>query len=135
MSKWLYTTLICLIAAIAICQQNTFRCFNQDNNNAIKLYVEYKDDEPVSLKYKGQNSNILLVKKGKAKLEDKTSTFSETYIEMINNQIQGKYIFTHSGNYDYITYIRKDGKKFKFTINIDDSLDPNGNGFRTTPCF
>ena len=53
----------------------------------------------------------------------------------MNGQINGKYNFTHSGNYDYIEYIRKDGKKFKFTINLNNSLNPEGDGFRSTPCY
>ena len=132
----LITTFFCLTSLVALSQQKTFRCFDCDNNIKIKISVEYLGDKPISLKYKGQSSSITLKKiEGSLKFRDGYSVFTESYTEIVNGQTNGKYNFTHSGIYDYIEYIRRDGEKFKFTINLDDSLNSEGNGFRTTSCY
>lgn len=132
----LITTFFCLTSLVALSQQKTFRCFDCDNNIKIKISVEYLEDIPISLKYKGQSSSITLKKiEGSLKFQNGYSQFTESYTEIVNGQTNGKYNFTHSGIYDYIEYIRRDGEKFKFTINLDDSLNSEGNGFRTTSCY
>jgi len=136
MIKFILTNFFCFTAILAFSQQKSFRCFECNNNVNLKISIEYVDDTPFSLKYKGQNSSIILKKiKGSLKTQNGTSGFTESYNEIVNGQSNGKYIFTHSGNYDYIKYIRKDGKKFDFTVNLDDSINPNGDGYRKTPCY
>ena len=138
MIKKFFLTFFCFTSILAFSQQKSYRCFECDNNVNHKISVEYVDETPFSLKYKGQNSSILLKKiKGSLKTQKGYSSYTESYIEIVDGQPNGngKYNFTHSGNYDYIQYIRKDGKKFDFTINLDDSTDPNGDGYRLTPCY
>ena len=136
MIKYIFLTFICFTSIPAFSQQKSYRCFECDNNVNLKISVEYVDETPFSLKYKGQNSSFLLKKiKGSLKTKKGYSSFTESYIEIVDGQPNGKYNFTHSGNYDYIQYIRKDGKKFDFTINLDDSTGPNGDGYRLIPCY
>ena len=127
---------IFLLVANFVYSQKSYRCFDCDNNEKLKISVEYLDDTPVFIKYKGQNSSIFLtlIKENKKSNKGYSAT-EESYNEIINGQYSGKYIFTHSGNWDYIVYKRKDGRQFKFTVNIDESLDPKGDGYRTTPCY
>jgi hypothetical protein len=116
--------------------QKSFRCFDCDNNIKLKISVEYLNDTPISVKYKGQTSSIpLKLIKGSQKTVTGYSTTEESYNEILNGQINGKYIFTHSGNWDYIVYIRKDDVKFNFTINLNESIKPSGDGYRETPCY
>lgn len=136
MIKNIITTFFCFSAILAFSQEKSFRCFECDNNVNLKISVEYVDDTPFSLKYKGQNSSILLKKiKGSLKTQNRNGSFTESYNDIVNGQSNGKYNFTHSGNYDYIQYIRKDGKMYNFTVNLDDSINPNGDGYRITPCY
>jgi hypothetical protein len=136
MLKFILINLFCITANLVFSQEKSFKCFVCDNNKELKISVEYADDTPISLKYEGQNSSIQIKKiKGSLKTQKGTGNFTESFDEIVNGQSSGKYIFTHSGYYDYIEYIRKDGKKFDFTINLDDSVNPNGDGFRTTPCY
>ena len=114
--------------------QTTYRCFDCDNSTKLKLSVEYLDDVPDFVQYKGQTSSMKLIYiKGTRKISGATTT--ESYNEMFDGKVNGKYTFSHSGNMDYITYKRKDGKVFKFTVNIDDSLNETGDGYRTNPCY
>lgn len=134
--KNILITIIFLTTITGYSQQKTFRCFECDNNAKLKISVEYVDDNPISLKYKGQDSSIILKKiKGTIKSQKGYNNVSETYNEIVNGQSNGKYIFTHSGNYDYIKYIRKDGKKFDFTINLEESTNSSGDGYRTSACY
>lgn len=136
MIKFILIKFFCFTAILVFSQEKSYKCFECDNNNELKISVEYVDDTPFFLKYKGQDSSIILKKiKGSLKTQNGTGNFTESYNEIVNGQSNGKYIFTHSGYYDYIEYFRKDGKKFNFTINLDDSVNPNGDGFRLTPCY
>ncbi len=136
MIKFILINFFCFTAILVFSQEKTYKCFDCDDNNELKISVEYVDDTPFFLKYKGQDSSIILKKiKGSLKTQNGTGNFTESYNEIVNGQSNGKYIFTHSGYYDYIEYFRKDGKKFNFTINLDDSVNPNGDGFRLTPCY
>ena len=115
--------------------QKTYRCFECDDNIKLKISVEYNINEtPISVKYNGQKQSIGLspIKGGNKNYK---SNVVESYNEMLDGKINGKYVFTHSGNWDYIVYTRKDGKKFKFTINLEESLNQNNDGYRETPCY
>lgn len=136
MIKFILINFFCFTAILVFSQEKSYKCFECDDNNELKISVEYVDDTPLSLKYKGQDSSIILKKiKGSLKTQNGTGNFTESYNEIVNGQPNGKYIFTHSGYYYYIEYFRKDGKKFNFTINLDDSVNPDGDGFRLTPCY
>jgi hypothetical protein len=134
MIKFITIILAFFFGAIAY-SQKTYRCFDCDDNAKLKISVEYnKFEKPISVKYRGQKASIGLVPiKGSTKYNQANST--EAFNEILDGQIIGKYVFTHSGNWDYIVYIRKDGKKFKFTINLDESLNQNNDGYRETPCY
>jgi hypothetical protein len=128
-------TLMFLLFVTITYSQKTYRCFDSDNNAKLKISVEYNINEtPVSVKYIGQNTSITLVAiKGSKKNYQANS--EESFNEKQNGQIIGKYVFTHSGNWDYIVYTKKDGKKFKFTVNMEESLNQNGDGYRESPCY
>jgi hypothetical protein len=113
--------------------QNFYICFDNDKNSDFKLSVEYYDGTPTSIKNNTDNSSIKLeVIKGSYK-EYEGSSYSETYFEIINGVKNGRFTFTHSGIYDYIEYVDKNGKKSKFTINLEDTV--NDESYRQTPCF
>jgi hypothetical protein len=136
MTKSILTTFLCFTAILAFSQEKSFRCFECNKNVNLKISVEYVDDTPISLKYQDNSETILLQKiKGSLKKQNGESSFTESYNEIINGQTLGKYIFTHSGNYDYVQYTGKDGEKYDFTVNLDDSINPNGDGYRITPCY
>lgn len=136
MIKITLTTFFCFTTILAFSQQKSFRCFDSDNDVNLKISVAYNDDTPYSLKYINQKDSILLKRiKDSLKNQNGHSAYTESYYEIVNDQTLGKYIFTHSGNYDYIQYIRKDGKKFNFTVNLDDSVNPDGEGYRISPCY
>lgn len=129
---------VCFVFSIFLIQsfqaQSTYRCFDADNSTKLKLSVEYIDDVPSFVQYKGQASVMKLTYiKGSKKISGATTT--ESFNEMYDGKVNGKYTFSHSGNFDYITYKRKDGKIFKFTVNIEDSINETGDGYRTSPCY
>jgi hypothetical protein len=128
--------LCCCLLVTTLWAQRSYRCFDSDDNVKLKISVEYLNDLPISVKYKGQSASIpLSLIKGSQKTIEGFSTIEESFNEMLNGQINGKYIFTHSGIWDYIVYIRKDGAQFNFTINHDESLNPSGDGYREAPCY
>ena len=116
--------------------QVSFKCFDSDSDPKLKMSVEYYRDQPIKIRYRGQSASMKLEQiKGSLTFEDGTATYSESFNEILEGKINGKYTFTHSGNWDYISYQRKDGRVFQFTINLENSLLPNSGGFRTTPCY
>ncbi len=131
----LISILFTLFIGTIVYSQKNYRCFNCDDNTKLKISVEYnRYEKPISVKYKGQKTSIGLIPiNGSAKYNQSNS--SEAFNEILNGQIIGKYVFTHSGNWDYIVYTRKDGKKFKFTINLEESLNQNSDGYREEPCY
>lgn len=129
-----YILTILLFSSSFFYAQTIYKCFDSDANKKLKISIKFVNDKAISVKYYGQKSAIPLVfekeiyNKGTA-----YPTINEVYQEKYNGQITGKYKITHSGNWDYVEYTRKDGKIFKFTVNHDTSLvDEN---YRETPCF
>jgi len=86
--------------------------------------------EVIYVKYQGQDRQIELEKK---KDLSKGSTIEIEYDEILLGVPKGKYVVTHQGNYDYVTYKSRSGETFKFTVDLDKSL-VNGE-YRTTPAF
>ncbi len=134
--KKIVSILTIFVLSNSLLGQQSFRCFSCDQKADIHISVEYKNEKPISIKYKNQPSNIPLVFiKGSTSFEEGYSTFSESFNELINGKINGKYIFTHSGNWDYIEYIRSDGYKPNFTIELEKSIDPERGSYRIHPCY
>lgn len=131
----LITILFTLFFGTITYSQKTYRCFECDDNAKLKISVEYNiNEKPISVKYRGQKQSIGLapIKRGNKNYQ---SNAVESYNEILDGKIIGKYVFTHSGNWDYIVYIRKDGKKFNFSVNLEESLNNNRDGYREKPCY
>lgn len=129
-------TFILLFSANYAFSQTDYRCFDADNNPNLKISVKYVNEIAVSVKYIGQNTAIPLVAiKSSKKINTSGGipTSDDSYSEKNNGIITGKYTFTHSGIWDYVTYKRNDGKVFNFTINLDDTVIDGK--YRNTPCF
>ena len=111
-----------------------YQCYDSDTNQNLKISVKFVNEKAVSVKYKGQKTAVPVVFKDKI-FENGGAhpNITSIYLEKYNGKITGKYTFTHSGVWDYIEYQRNDGKRFKFTINLD--LSTAGNGYRTSPCY
>lgn len=130
-------TFLLLFSVNYIFSQTDYHCFDADNNPNLKISVKYVNAVAVSVKYIGQKTAIPLVAiKSSQKLNvsgGSVPSYDESYSEKHNGKITGKYTFTHSGIWDYVTYKRNDGKVFNFTINLDDSIKEDN--YRSTPCF
>ncbi len=109
-----------------------FICYKNNKNPKMLIWISFTNKgKAIELKYKGQKDTIPL------EFEKKESTKGgaypivyEYYNEILDNKINGKYLLTHSGNWDYVEYTRgKDGKIFKFTIVHD------ANPYGKEPCF
>ena len=136
MKKNYLFTLMLFIASSSF-SQNFHQCFDNDNNANLKISVEYIDGNPVSIKFNKDNSIVQLeaIKNSSKNHSGVVHSESNSYFEIKNGTKNGKFTLTHSGIYDYILYTSKDGKKTKYTINLDDSVNPEGDVYRSTPCF
>lgn len=107
---------------------DSYVCFTENNNKNLNIWVSYtKGGRALKIKYKGQENPIDL---HYVKTEFNDRSVISYYNEFYEGKINGKYMITHSGNWDYVTYTRgKDNKKFEFTI--DHEKNPWGN----KPCF
>lgn len=129
-------TLLLLFSINYVFSQTEYHCFDADKNPTLKISVKYVNAVAVSVKYIGQKTAIPLVAiKSIQKINTSggVPASDDSYSEKNNGVITGKYTFTHSGIWDYVTYKRKDGKVFNFTINHDETVI-DGN-YRTSPCF
>lgn len=116
--------------------QKFFMCFTNDSNPKLALTVGFnaKTVRASFVKYKGQDETIPLSYVKQRIPNEGYATTETTYIEKYRGTQTGTYIFTHSGNWVYIKYIRKkDNKKFTFTI--DNDLSVEDGEYRTTPCY
>lgn len=86
--------------------------------------------EVIYVKYEGQDRQIELEKK---KDLSQGSTMKIEYSEILLGVAAGRYMVTHQGNHDYVTYTSQKGDSFKYTIDLDKSL-VNGE-YRKTPAF
>jgi hypothetical protein len=113
--------------------QSYYKCFQADKNKKIELSVFYQNETPKYIQFVNSKHTVSLrYKKNAESFIDGYATFSETYYGIMNGKSIGVFIFTHSGNWDYIEHI--DGKKkSNYTINNESSID--GGFFRDTPCF
>lgn len=111
-------------------------CYEGGENARLGLSIAFSDDgTALYAQYKGQGESIAL-----KKMEETMSTegaypvIETTYQERIDGKINGIYVLTHSGNWDYARYIRgRDNKEFSFTINHDLSIQ--NHSYRQSPCY
>jgi hypothetical protein len=136
MKKNYLFTLMLFIASTSFTQK-FYQCFDNDNNPDLKISVEYLDGSPVSIKFSKDNSSVNLeeIKNSTKNHNGVVHSESNSYFEIKNGVKNGKFTITHSGIYDYLVYTGKDGKKSKYTINLDESVNLEGDGYRSTPCF
>ncbi len=117
-------------------QAQYFICYNSDANPNLAISISFdKEEKALKVKYKGQEEAMTLSYLKENYLEGGSYPTIETfYSEIYDGKENGVYKLTHSGNWDYAEYTRsKDGKKFKFTIDHDLSIE--NDGYRTSPCF
>lgn len=114
-------------------------CFENDKNNTIRINVKFDNNEnPISVKYLGQNKDIQL--KFKKKEIEKNGGVPAYYVfriydEIINGKKNGTYTFSNIGNHGLdVTYKRKDNKEFYFQI-IENMEEQQGEIFRKKSCF
>lgn len=133
MKKLLFISVFTLIAGSANAQ-TFYKCFDSDSGGKMKITVKYVNETAVSVKYKGQKQAIPLnFVKQIVNKEDSDSGLTSLYNEKYNGKVTGKYLITHSGNYDYVEYHRQAGEVFNFTLNQDLSLV--NNSYRKTACY
>ncbi len=106
-------------------------CFTEDQQKKLVIWMSFNTKgEALQVKYKGQEQAIDLVFVKKEPQSPGYPAMSYFYNEVYDGELNGQYIHTHSGVWDYVTYIRKkDGKKFNFTI------DHDAKPYHKTPCF
>ena len=112
-----------------------FVCYEQDGGGPLALQVEYVGEVAWRVKYAGQTERLYLQLDSREMTTDGAYPVTTSrYIELVNDDENGQYELTHSGNYDYLVYTRgRDGKVFKFTA--DNELSSRGEGYRTSPCY
>ncbi|MBW2961489.1 hypothetical protein [Mesonia aestuariivivens] len=113
-------------------KNSKYVCFTNDNNKSKRIWVEFAANGKAShVKYEGQNEAISLQYVKEESTEGGAHpTIKNYYQEIYKGEVNGEYILTHSGVWDYVTYIRgKDGKEFNYTI------DHNSNPYGKKPCF
>lgn len=107
-------------------------CYSNNTIKSQKIWISFDEkNQAVEIKYKGQTDSIKLNFDKEEYMEGGAHpTIIKYYNEIYNGKINGQYKLTHSGNWDYVKYIRaKDGKEYNFTI--DHHLNPYG----SKPCF
>jgi hypothetical protein len=87
------------------------------------------------VQYRGQAESIPLLKIDEdLQNEGAYPTTETTYQEILDGEVNGTYLLTHSGNWDYAQYTRgRDGKVFSFTIDHERSIQDGE--YRTTACY
>ncbi len=133
--RLMYIIIFCVLR-INASAQNFFMCFTNDANPKMTLTVGFdtKTEKASFVKYKGQGETIPLYYVRQRFPHKGYATYETTYTEKYRGIQTGTYIFTHSGNYDYIKYIRKkDNKTFTFTVDLDLSIVDEA--YRKTPCY
>lgn len=134
-TKLTYIIIFCFVC-IHVSAQNFYMCFTNDTNPKLALSVTFNStsEKATFIKYKGQKETMLLSYLKRSVPAKGDAAYETTYSEKYHGKQTGTYIFTHSGNWDYIKYIRKkDGKIFNFTINLETSIKDDG--YRKTPCY
>ncbi|MCL6219501.1 hypothetical protein [Zunongwangia pacifica] len=125
-------SIITKLETSAIKNDPKYICYTFDDNKEKRIWIEFdENDIAQKVKYEGQQESIHL-KHTKEEYSEGGAhpTIVNYYDEIYKDEVNGTYKLTHSGVWDYVTYIRgKDGKKFHYTIDHDQN--PYGN----KPCF
>jgi hypothetical protein len=113
-----------------------FICYEGDEESGLAISINFnKAGRALGVMYRGQTDLMRLAFVSET-METKGSypTTKTTYNELYEGKVNGTYLLTHSGNWDYATYTRgRDGAEFTFTIDHDLSID--GGGYRINPCY
>ena len=134
MKKYLLVGVACIFSN-SIFAKKYYKCFVCDTKPNLQISVCFENERVVYVKYKGQDETIPITFL-KTKFENGSAVYNDSYVEKYRGTVNGTYVITHTGNWDYVSYTRKkDGKKFEFTINHETSVNERDNSYRTTPCF
>lgn len=119
-----------IVAATSETQKaDYYICFNNNNDAHQTIWVSYSSSgKSLQVKYKGDDKIINLKQHYCRHCEEHPNEYH--YYEIVEKNITGIYNIIHSGNWDYVEYIRSENQKmFNFTI------DHNANPYGKTPCF
>ena len=112
---------------------NYFICYSENNNENLQLWIGFDEKaKATKVKYKGMNldMDLVFIKEVDENEGGPYPVLAEYYNEIYEEEVNGIYKLTKSGNWYYAEYTRKsDNKQFKFTI--DNKL----NNFSDSPCF
>jgi len=110
-------------------------CFREDGIKDLEMSVSFDIyDNALKVKYKGQSSSTMLHYVDEVIITPGEPATKTIYTEMLDGQENGRYEFTHYGNWNYAKYIRKsDGEEFNFSIDHDQTATDSG--YRITPCY
>jgi len=130
----LFIVLLFLGMDHALCQ-NSYQCFMNDKNNTLQISVCVdKNDNPLYVKYKGQDETIpLFLLKTKRVLNAPDGNpkyyYFRTYREVYRGKTTGTYVFTNAGlgGVDVTYHRNRDKKEFYFILISDSGGDK--------PCF
>ena len=107
-------------------------CYAMNEKPKVIIWIAFgKDNRAIKVKYKGQKDFLRLtyVKEDYIK-GGAQPTIKEHYHELLNGNINGTYILTHSGIWDYVEYTGIESEKsFNFTILHEE------NPYGKSPCF
>lgn len=107
-------------------------CYAMDNKTEVKIWIAFnQDNQATKIKYKGQNEFLHLEYIKEDYVEGEAYPTIKTYYnEILEGQINGTYILTHSGIWDYVEYTGvNDERTYTFTILHDE------NPYGQIPCF
>ncbi|MEQ9301911.1 MAG: hypothetical protein RIF33_25245 [Cyclobacteriaceae bacterium] len=107
-----------------------FICYNEDGDSEEVIWIGFSADEKaMKVKYKSTSATSELVF-DKMEVSEGYPQSTTYYNVVSDEQAGGVYALTHSGNWDYVSYITADdGTSRKFTI------DHNANPYGESTCF
>jgi predicted transcriptional regulator YdeE len=112
---------------------NYYICYSENNNENLQLWIGFDEKaKATKVKYKGMNldMDLVFVKEVDENEGGPYPVLAEYYNEIYEEEVNGVYKLTKSGNWYYAEYKRKsDNKVFNFTIDIE------SNNFSDSPCF
>ena len=112
---------------------NYYICYSENDNKNLQLWIGFDEKEKASkVKYKGMNldMDLVFVKERNENEGGPYPVLVEYYNEIYEEEVNGMYKLTKSGNWYYAEYTRgSDSKKFNFII------DHKANNFSKNPCF
>jgi hypothetical protein len=112
---------------------NYYICYNENNNENLQFWIGFDEKAKASkVKYKGMNldMDLVFVKEVDENEGGAYPVLVEYYNEIYEEEVNGVYKLTKSGNWYYAEYTRKsDNQQFNFTI------DHEANNFSDRPCF